>query len=584
MKTTKILTILVLAFGLIVCLPKVGQAEPMGTAWTYQGRLIDANVPADGLYDLQFKLYDANVGGSRKGGDVNIPDLDIIDGYFTVELDFGSNVFNGDARWLQIGVRPGDLNDPNKYTILTPRYEVTPAPYALQTRGLFVNNVLNVGIGTTNPNAKFHARYQGNTNPTGPGGTWAAKVENTQDSAGYNGLMVANRWGGPASTIFEVASYWSGGAEVYTPAFTVKGDRNVGIGTTNPGTKLEVSGDGDQRITLKSTSGVGVQLIASANYDALIRTSTNHPLYLGANNGWSICLPSSGNVGIGTSSPQSPLHILGGNWDLTNSEGDFKIGNSDYRLKIGVATGGTGAGNVYMRAVGGSSALMLGSGTSNVMTIKNDNVGIGTAPNHKLDVHTSGDIAVYGLASNSGDVSNYGGMFIADGKNGCGIYGQAPGSNGRGVSAQASGSNGYGVYSHGGQYDFYASGPGTNYGAASSIRWKTDIQPIDNPLDKVTSIRGVYFNWDAEHGGQHDVGMVAEEVGQVLPEIVEYEENGIDATGMDYSKLTPLLVEAVKALKTELDDLRKENTNLRNRVESMEKMMTDGSMLQIGVK
>jgi hypothetical protein len=98
------------------------------------------------------------------------------------------------------------------------------------------------------------------------------------------------------------------------------------------------------------------------------------------------------------------------------------------------------------------------------------------------------------------------------------------------------------------------------------------------------NLRGVYFNWDAEHGGGHDIGMVAEEVGMVLPEIVGYEENGIDAAGMDYSKLTPLLVEAVKALKTEVDQLQKENADLRNRVEAMEKMMTGGSGLQIGVK
>jgi hypothetical protein len=84
------------------------------------------------------------------------------------------------------------------------------------------------------------------------------------------------------------------------------------------------------------------------------------------------------------------------------------------------------------------------------------------------------------------------------------------------------------------------------------------------------NLRGVYFNWDAEHGGQHDVGMIAEEVGQVLPEIVEYEENGIDATGMDYSKLTPLLVEAVKALKTEVDQMRKENAELRDRLATLE--------------
>ena len=57
MKRRRILAILVLALGLAVCLTQDGKAVPMGTAWTYQGRLMDANVPADGLYDFEFKLW-----------------------------------------------------------------------------------------------------------------------------------------------------------------------------------------------------------------------------------------------------------------------------------------------------------------------------------------------------------------------------------------------------------------------------------------------------------------------------------------------------------------------------------------------
>ena len=84
--------------------------------------------------------------------------------------------------------------------------------------------------------------------------------------------------------------------------------------------------------------------------------------------------------------------------------------------------------------------------------------------------------------------------------------------------------------------------------------------PIGDPLDKLSKLQGVYFDWDEEHGGAHDVGMIAEEVGAVLPEIVQYEENGVDAIGMDYSKMTPLLVEAVNALRAEKDS---EITSLR---------------------
>jgi hypothetical protein len=77
------------------------------------------------------------------------------------------------------------------------------------------------------------------------------------------------------------------------------------------------------------------------------------------------------------------------------------------------------------------------------------------------------------------------------------------------------------------------------------------VTPIPDPLAKLDQLRGVYFDWGKEHGGQHDVGMIAEEVGKILPEIVSFEDNGVDASGMDYSKLTPLLVEAVKALRAE---------------------------------
>jgi hypothetical protein len=154
----------------------------------------------------------------------------------------------------------------------------------------------------------------------------------------------------------------------------------------------------------------------------------------------------------------------------------------------------------------------------------------------------------------------------------------------RGHATQLFGTN-YAVYGEcasGNGFDFYAAGAGTNYGAASSRRWKTNIINIPEPLEKLAQLRGVYYDWDKEHGGRHDIGMIAEEVGEVLPEIVAYEENGIDAIGLDYSMLSPLLVEAVNALRVEKDaeiaELRDENDALRERLEHIERMLQSGAV------
>ena len=110
---------------------------PLGTAFTYQGRLLDGGVPADNPngYDFEFTLYDDPSAGSVVAGPLNFNDHQVDYGLFTVTLDFGSDVFTGDARWMRIGVRPWDST--GAYTYLDPRQELTPTPhalYAIQTR------------------------------------------------------------------------------------------------------------------------------------------------------------------------------------------------------------------------------------------------------------------------------------------------------------------------------------------------------------------------------------------------------------------------------------------------------------------
>jgi|WetSurSiteA1Bulk_404760.scaffolds.fasta_scaffold01956_5 hypothetical protein len=167
---------------------------------------------------------------------------------------------------------------------------------------------------------------------------------------------------------------------------------------------------------------------------------------------------------------------------------------------------------------------------------------------------------------------------MASGFQGRGVVGKSLDKNSIGVYGIALEENSTGMFAEGAIYDFYANGPGVDYGSSSSIRWKKNIIEIPDPIEKIKAIRGVYFDWDSNHGGMHDVGMIAEEVGKVLPEIVNFEENGIDAVGMDYSKVTPLLLEAIKAqqadiqiIKTENEQLKSDYLKLLERITAMEK-------------
>jgi hypothetical protein len=103
----------------------------------------------------------------------------------------------------------------------------------------------------------------------------------------------------------------------------------------------------------------------------------------------------------------------------------------------------------------------------------------------------------------------------------------------------------------------------------SSGRWKSDIQPLHGALGKVQRLRGVSYTYNAN--GKHDIGMIAEEVGQVVPEVVSYETNGKDAKGIDYARLTAVLVEAVKQQQAEIKHQQAQINRLKSEVRALEK-------------
>lgn len=133
---------------------------PLSSAFTYQGLLKEAGLPASGLYDLQACLFDGLVTAVPIACASEAADVPVENGVFTAALDFGSTPFVGQQRFLELRVRPGASS--GSYTVLTPRQLITAAPEAVRAArsdaapwlGLsgvpagFADGVDDVGAGT----------------------------------------------------------------------------------------------------------------------------------------------------------------------------------------------------------------------------------------------------------------------------------------------------------------------------------------------------------------------------------------------------------------------------------------------------
>ena len=179
-----------------------------------------------------------------------------------------------------------------------------------------------------------------------------------------------------------------------------------------------------------------------------------------------------------------------------------------------------GAGGLIIRA---STLTLLADNTSEEFLVATENAGVDIYYNDVKKFETT-----------SGGVNISGSLYVS-------------GSYGAGLGAiSASG-------------DIVADGDVVAY-HSSDERLKDNIQVIKGSLDKIDGIRGVEFDWNDKSPGWakergHDVGVIAQEVQKVLPDVVQERTNGY--LGVDYKRLIPLLIESIKELKQEVEDLKK---------------------------
>ncbi|MHC4695466.1 MAG: hypothetical protein ACYTFA_01840 [Planctomycetota bacterium] len=452
--------------------------SPLSTAIAYQGQLKLGGVPVTGEADFEFRLWDeAGSGDPPTGGNPAGPTLTfdgqggnpapiaVVNGMFTVQLDFGDGTFNGDARWLEIVVTyPSGSGVP---TALSPRQPITPAPYALALPGLWPQH------NATSPN--LIGGYNGNAvtanvaGATISGGGQSGLTNRVTDEGGTIGGGRDNQAGDDAGTTIDALDATVAGGSGNTASglqSTVSGGRNntasgqysaVGGGylnsasddgsTVSGGSKNSASGElatiaGGYKNTASgdmSAVGGGEQNSVKGNHATVPGGSYNQAwgvfsLAAGqraqANHGgsfvWSDSTTESPDVFASTNKNQFLVKALGGVGINTNAPGAA--------LHIGGTAGADGLmfpdGTLQTTAaVGGGGDSLWSESGSDIFYTAGD-VGVGTSsPAHPLHVHAGTSTAIHAeVAATSGLARGV--DAIVHSINGKGVYGRAQASSG----------------------------------------------------------------------------------------------------------------------------------------------------------
>jgi Chaperone of endosialidase len=400
----------------------------------------------------------------------------------------------------------------------------------------------NVGIGTTSPTGKLEIA----------GATELLRLQTVYPIGSARGII---SWydttdvTGRIYTIYDgttvdmrIGALYSSGYNT-SDLVTIKGNGNVGIGTTSPSEKLHVDGNvivtynnsfqginsiGNKAILARVSPTTGIinyaEYATATNLNGFVLGSDDarvkgniatDSLEFITNGSTQAFINSSGNVGIGTTSPSTKLHITGGFLRLdalANNANGWSVSTGTGYLSSRITTDNHSRGwgweftdnyvdyatpTAYFRVGYNGAVSYLNSGNFGIST---------TSPSYKLDVVgdsriTSGSLGV-GVAPNATD-------------------------------GRIDASNDIVAYS------------------TSDQRLKENVTPIESALEKVKTLTGVEFDWKEEtahvHGYHgHDVGIIAQDVQAVLPEAVRTNESGY--LSVRYEKMIALLIEANKEL------------------------------------
>lgn len=418
---------------------------PLGTTFTLQARLNSSDgTPATGNVSVEFSLWDAETGGVNVGTPSALPmTVTVVRGVFTVDLNFGSLAFNGDARWVEFRVngvvqatrtrvaptpnaiyattsgsvktgaiqagqfatlgtpKPGQILGYNGNSLVWQTAGVSSSPWLLSGANTYFSGG-NVGIGTSTPTALLHVNSAATT-----GSVLGALLQSGLPSGGINQIYLGRT---PTGNGCSTLTYSYDGETpdnsllslgLYNSSFTLnmRGDGNVGVGTTTPDQRLHVQGN--LRVTDDIFAGRNVILSSGASESELgelrvgnVASSVGGVLLQSAPR---LVVKQNGHVGIGVANPSAALEIQG-NWEAGTPAlqlgghkpsivfaGDGSTGNKSWLMHVGANGPGNmefykngdspGSWKPVMSLVNSGKFLRIEGGSGEAAYIGGDGVG-----------------------------------------------------------------------------------------------------------------------------------------------------------------------------------------------------------------
>jgi len=337
-------------------------ASLVTAAFTYQGKLDKSSIPTSSTCNFQFSLWDDPSAGTQIGSTQALNSVTVTNGLFTVQLDFGSGAFTGQARWLAIAVQcAGD----GGYTPLSPRQALTAVPFAMHALGgaaslslPFVGNVNSpsqtaLEVNNTATTGLFHGIH-GRTSST------------TQNACGVRGDGLAT-------------SGLTSGIQGYATA-SPSGTGVVGIGAANgayfrgesPGGNglYAVGNESGTGVYATSSSGIAVDGEATSGWGVFGRSQTGIGVFgqtLGNSTGVTGRCEGTTGQGVYGYSPNGAIGVWG-----VAEQGDAVVGQTNAANKSGVygsASQASSFGGFFANLAGGVALKADGRAQIRVLEI-----------------------------------------------------------------------------------------------------------------------------------------------------------------------------------------------------------------------